>query len=115
MRMRIAVLASEFPVLSETPFLNQITGLVRRGHEVALFAERPQPGVVFHPDVDRLGLAAVARCGPRVEQHAGAGECGDFVRVEHGHRTGAHDDIARRGLRGLGGGRPPVGAAPIPR
>ena len=56
--MRIAVLASEFPVLSETPFLNQITGLVRRGHEVTVFAERPQPGVVFHPDVDRLGLVA---------------------------------------------------------
>ena len=56
--MRIAVLASEFPVLSETPFLNQITGLVRRGHDVAIFAERPQPGVSFHPDVDRLGLAA---------------------------------------------------------
>ena len=58
MRMRIAVLASEFPVLSETPFLNQITGLVRRGHDVAIFAERPQPGVAYHPDVDRLGLAA---------------------------------------------------------
>ena len=56
--MRIAVLASEFPVLSETPFLNQITGLVRRGHEVAIFAERPQPGVAFHPDVERLGLTA---------------------------------------------------------
>lgn len=56
--MRIAVLASEFPVLSETPFLNQITGLVRRGHDVAIFAERPQPGVAHHPDVDRLGLAA---------------------------------------------------------
>jgi colanic acid/amylovoran biosynthesis glycosyltransferase len=56
--MRIAVLASEFPVLSETPFLNQIIGLVRRGHEVAILAERPQAGVEFHPDVERLELAA---------------------------------------------------------
>ena len=56
--MRIAVLASEFPVLSETPFLNQITGLVRRGHDVAIFAERPQPGVASHPDVDLLGLTS---------------------------------------------------------
>jgi colanic acid/amylovoran biosynthesis glycosyltransferase len=56
--MRIAVLASEFPVLSETPFLNQITGLVRRGHEVAILAERPQAGVEFHPDIERLELAA---------------------------------------------------------
>ena len=58
MTMRIAVLASEFPVLSETPFLNQITGLVRRGHEVAILAERPQGGVEFHPDIERIGLAA---------------------------------------------------------
>jgi colanic acid/amylovoran biosynthesis glycosyltransferase len=56
--MRIAVLASEFPVLSETPFLNQITGLVRRGHEVTILAERAQAGVEFHPDIERLGLAA---------------------------------------------------------
>lgn len=56
--MRIAILTSEFPVLSETPFLNQITGLVRRGHEVSIFAERPQPGVGCHPDIERLGLVA---------------------------------------------------------
>jgi colanic acid/amylovoran biosynthesis glycosyltransferase len=56
--MRIAVLASEFPVLSETPFLNQITGLVRRGHEVTILAERPQAVAEFHPDIARLGLAA---------------------------------------------------------
>ena len=56
--MRIAVLASEFPVLSETPFLNQVTGLVRRGHELTILAERPQAGVEFHPDIERLGLEA---------------------------------------------------------
>jgi colanic acid/amylovoran biosynthesis glycosyltransferase len=56
--MRVAVLASEFPVLSETPFLNQITGLVRRGHAVTILAERPQAGVESHPDIERLGLAA---------------------------------------------------------
>jgi colanic acid/amylovoran biosynthesis glycosyltransferase len=56
--MRIAVLASEFPVLSETPFLNQITGLVGRGHVVTILAERPQAGVEFHPDIERLGLTA---------------------------------------------------------
>jgi colanic acid/amylovoran biosynthesis glycosyltransferase len=56
--LRIAVLASEFPVLSETPFLNQITGLVRRGHAVAILAERHQDGVASHPDIERLGLVA---------------------------------------------------------
>jgi colanic acid/amylovoran biosynthesis glycosyltransferase len=54
--MRVACLVGEFPVLAETPFLNQITGLIRRGHEVEIFADRPQPGVAFHPDVARLRL-----------------------------------------------------------
>jgi colanic acid/amylovoran/stewartan biosynthesis glycosyltransferase WcaL/AmsK/CpsK len=68
--MRVACVVGEFPVLAETPFLNQITGLIRRGHEVDVFADRPQPGVAFHPDVERLGLAARTRY-PAVLPHAG--------------------------------------------
>lgn len=59
--MRVACLVGEFPVLAETPFLNQITGLVRRGHGVEIFADRPQRGVAFHPDVERLGLGELTR------------------------------------------------------
>ena len=59
--MRIAFLTSEFPVLSETPFLNQITGLVRRGHELDIFADKPQPDVPPHPDIERLELMARTR------------------------------------------------------
>jgi colanic acid/amylovoran biosynthesis glycosyltransferase len=59
--MRVACVVGEFPVLAETPFLNQITGLIRRGHEVEIFADRPQPGVQFHPDVEQLGLEARTR------------------------------------------------------
>jgi colanic acid/amylovoran biosynthesis glycosyltransferase len=54
--VRIAVLTGLFPVLWETPFLNQITGLVERGHEVDIYADQPQPGVPAHPDIDRLRL-----------------------------------------------------------
>jgi colanic acid/amylovoran biosynthesis glycosyltransferase len=54
--VRIAVLTGLFPVLWETPFLNQITGLVELGHEVDIYADQPQPGVPAHPDVERLGL-----------------------------------------------------------
>jgi len=54
--MRIAVLTGVFPVLWETPFLNQITGLVERGHEVDIYADQPQPGVPAHPDIARLAL-----------------------------------------------------------
>jgi colanic acid/amylovoran biosynthesis glycosyltransferase len=54
--MRIAFLAEQFPVLAETPYLNIATGLVRRGHDVQVFAVTRGPGTV-HPDVTTLGLA----------------------------------------------------------
>jgi colanic acid/amylovoran biosynthesis glycosyltransferase len=54
--VRIAVVIQAFPVLSEAPFLNQITGLVERGHQVDIYADQSQPDVPAHPDVARLGL-----------------------------------------------------------
>lgn len=59
--VRVAFLTGEFPVLWETPFLNQITGLVERGHHVDIYADRPQPSVAAHPDVARLRLLDRAR------------------------------------------------------
>lgn len=37
-QLRIAVIVSEFPALSETFILNRITGLIDRGHSVEIFA-----------------------------------------------------------------------------
>ncbi|HET9293066.1 MAG TPA: glycosyltransferase [Gemmatimonadales bacterium] len=54
--LRIAYLVTAFPVISEAPFLNQITGLVERGHHVDIFAVHPERGGRHHADVDRLGL-----------------------------------------------------------
>jgi colanic acid/amylovoran biosynthesis glycosyltransferase len=59
--VRVAWLTALFPVLSEIPFLNQIVGLVERGHEVDIYADGPQPGGPFHPDVARLGLESRTR------------------------------------------------------
>ena len=59
--MRVAYLTALFPVRSEIPFLNQIVGLLERGHEVDVYADGPQPGGAFHPDVERLGLQARTR------------------------------------------------------
>lgn len=54
--MRIAFIVGAFPVLSETFILNQITGLLDRGHQVDIFAlARPAAGPV-HPDFERYGL-----------------------------------------------------------
>lgn len=46
--MRIAVFVYEFPALSETFVLNQVTGLIDRGHDVTVFAERPRDEHVVH-------------------------------------------------------------------
>ncbi len=54
--LRIAYLVDQFPVLSETPYLNQITGMVRRGHQVDVYADYPPKDGQWHPDVDALGL-----------------------------------------------------------
>jgi colanic acid/amylovoran biosynthesis glycosyltransferase len=59
--MRVAFLTGLFPVHSELPFLNQIVGLIERGHQVEIYADAPQPGDRFHPDVERLGLQALTR------------------------------------------------------
>lgn len=50
-----------FPALSETFVLNQITGLIERGHSVSIFAERASRDTEVHPDVDRFGLRGLTR------------------------------------------------------
>jgi colanic acid/amylovoran biosynthesis glycosyltransferase len=50
-----------FPALSETFILNQITGLIDRGHSVSIFAERQSTDAETHPDVEHYGLRRVTR------------------------------------------------------
>lgn len=54
--MRIAVLVHVFPALSETFILNQITGLLNKGHEVVIFAEKKSDETKVHPDVLKYRL-----------------------------------------------------------
>ena len=49
-------LTDPFPVLSETFVINQITGLIDRGHEVRVFARRPDGASPVHPVVARYRL-----------------------------------------------------------
>jgi colanic acid/amylovoran biosynthesis glycosyltransferase len=62
--VRIAFLPGNFPMLSETPVLNQITGLVKRGHEVDIFGDRPKTPSGYHPSIDELNLLARAYYRP---------------------------------------------------
>ena len=54
--MRIAFVLGIFPALSETFILNQITGLIDRGHEVDIYAGHPSPTSKVHSDVIKYEL-----------------------------------------------------------
>ncbi len=53
--MRIAFLLNEFPKLSETFIVNQIVGLLERGHTVDIFAYQKSDDPV-HPQVKQYQL-----------------------------------------------------------
>lgn len=54
--MKIAFLIGEFPSLSETFVLNQLTGLIERGHKVDIYASIPKITTKIHPDVEKFNL-----------------------------------------------------------
>jgi colanic acid/amylovoran biosynthesis glycosyltransferase len=54
--MKIAFIVDAFPCLSETFVLNQIVGLLDRGHDVDIYAICPGGQPVVHADVDKYHL-----------------------------------------------------------
>jgi colanic acid/amylovoran biosynthesis glycosyltransferase len=54
--MRIAFIISIFPRLSELFILNQITELLRRGHDVDIFPAAPFRAGILHEDVERYSV-----------------------------------------------------------
>lgn len=54
--MHIAFLLYHWPVISETFIMNQITGLLDRGHEVDTYAKSPGTEPVMHADMGKYRL-----------------------------------------------------------
>ena len=54
--MRIAFVVDQFPTLSETFILGQITGLIDRGHEVDIYCDRPGNTTKTHPEIGQYQL-----------------------------------------------------------
>jgi colanic acid/amylovoran biosynthesis glycosyltransferase len=54
--MRIAFFVDQFPSLSETFILNQITGLIDRGHEVDIYGDRPGNMQTIHDEIQKYSL-----------------------------------------------------------
>ncbi|MBV6624694.1 MAG: glycosyltransferase [Rivularia sp. (in: Bacteria)] len=63
--MRIAFIVDRFPVLSETFVINQITGLIERGHEVHIYGRQTYDNKV-HPDVEKYELIKRTRYLPEI-------------------------------------------------
>jgi colanic acid/amylovoran biosynthesis glycosyltransferase len=56
--MKIAFILGEFPTLSETFVLNQITGLIDLGHDVEIYAHSSSSHEKTHADIEEYGLLA---------------------------------------------------------
>jgi colanic acid/amylovoran biosynthesis glycosyltransferase len=54
--MKIAFVVGPFPKTSETFILNQMTGLLDRGHDLDIYASERQPFDALHGDMIRYGL-----------------------------------------------------------
>ncbi len=63
--MKIAFIVYQFPALSETFILNQITGILDRGHEVDIFTGTSPDYPKVHSDVDRYNLLSRTYCEER--------------------------------------------------
>lgn len=63
--MKVAFLVGRFPVLSEAFIVNQITGLLSRGHDVDIYALSGFSGEKkVHPDVEKYDLLARTTYAP---------------------------------------------------
>ena len=60
--MRVAFIVNQFPLLSETFILNQITGLIDRGCDLDVFAHRVGEESTVHPDVHKYNLLRSTYC-----------------------------------------------------
>jgi colanic acid/amylovoran biosynthesis glycosyltransferase len=69
--MRIAFLVNEFPTLSETFIVQQITGLLDRGHEVDIYSARPPKVGKVHANVERYHLLARTSYWPTIHSDLG--------------------------------------------
>lgn len=66
--MKIAFIVDRFPVLSETFVINQITGLIERGHEVHIYG-RQTDNNKLHPDVEKYKLIERTRYLPEIPKN----------------------------------------------
>lgn len=60
--LKVGFMVGQFPKLSETFILNQITGLIECGHEVYIFPSEIIKEKVIHPDINKYNLLEKTFC-----------------------------------------------------
>jgi len=67
--MKIAFIVGQFPVISETFILNQATGLIDRGHQVDIYADRRGDLNKLHGDVIKYSLLERTQFLPEIPEN----------------------------------------------
>ncbi|MGL4622330.1 glycosyltransferase [Chroococcidiopsis sp.] len=67
--LKVAFIVNHFPLLSETFILNQITGLLERGHQVDIYTCTPGDLNKVHPDVEKYCLLERTYYLPEIPQN----------------------------------------------
>ncbi|MBD2293060.1 glycosyltransferase [Anabaena sphaerica FACHB-251] len=69
--MKIAFFVGEFPLLSESFILNQLTGLIDRGHEVFIYSLYGKPSNLskLHPNVEKYQLIERTYYCPKIPKN----------------------------------------------
>ena len=60
--MKVAFFVNKFPCISETFILNQVTGLIDRGHEVTIYSFEADDSLKEHADINRYDLLNKSIC-----------------------------------------------------
>jgi colanic acid/amylovoran biosynthesis glycosyltransferase len=108
MQARVAVVVGQFPALSETFVLNQVTGLLARGVDVQVLAGMRLPQAAMHPEYSGFRLAERTHYGesaPVGKWRRRGGVAGLWLRallsnatsprrLRHALRHGRHDAAA---------------------
>lgn len=63
--MRIAFIVTYFPILSETFIVNQIVGLISRGHEVDIYSCYVGDTSKVHPNVEKYSYLTIHIISPQ--------------------------------------------------
>ena len=97
--MRIAFILWQFPILSETFILNQIAGLLERGHDVRIHAIKvdgePDTPAKYHPIVDHYRLMERAYLTPRRTDNITDAEMAMRLAEKAAHYPEAWQQLAR--------------------